>query len=302
MPLHRPRAAVSLTAGCLLAACAVSLPAQHADPAAPANRAAAPQPTSPAPPASQTSPATTDAPLPATPAAALPTEIPPSADIPPAPDPVRWDQRRSATRAEVAVGPSLLGLFPRDPPAVAGTAPAPSLGSACTVGGAVSVGFRHVSEYMAPPGASGLSLLKIPIIGWIFFPLIPLLVLGPSIPFGNQHGLDLRFAVHAPCDGASGGRALQYSLALRPVARVSPTGSRLRFPSLLGAVIPEPIFLFDGGGNFQFELGLLRFPVSVLLTPHVGLELEPTLGYRFSLSSTIPDSVTLAATLNLLVR
>lgn len=246
----------------------------------------------------------------AEPSLAEPLPRPPSVSEPPPlvvpaerRDPPAWGPvGRSYFRFEGSVGPAIVGVFPQNPP----PPDPPSLDPAwmpapntCGWGGQLTVGFRHVSPYRPYPDGFLGSLLKIPVLGWILaVPLIPIVMASSSVVSGDQAGLDLRFGVYAPC----GSEGVRYALGLRPVLRTSPPRSRLRLPAFLGAILPEPLVIFEGGQPVTLELGLLRFPVGVLLTEHLGVEIEPTLGYRFSFTAAIPSAVTLGLTAALVVR
>jgi hypothetical protein len=163
----------------------------------------------------------------------------------------------------------------------------------------VTLGFRHVSPYRPYAGGLLSGLLKIPVLGWILaVPLIPILMLTSSVVSGDQMGVDLRFAIWAPC----GNEGVRYAVGLRPVLATGRADSRVRLPAVLGMVLPEPLVVFEANQAVMLELGLLRFPVGVLLTEHLGIEIEPSLGYRVSLAPGIPSAVTLGIGARLVLR
>lgn len=245
-------------------------------------------------------PAPLTAPLTASPST---TEKPLEAPVIERSEPPVWGtERRSYFRFEGTVGPALVGVFPQNPPPPdppeldPAWMPAPKT---CGVGGQLTVGFRYVSPYRPYPGGLLRDLLKIPVLGWLIaVPLIPILMISSSVVAGDQAGMDLRFALYAPC----GSEGVRYAVGLRPVLRIAPPNSRIRLPSLFGAVLPEPLMIFEANQPIMLELGLLRFPVGVLLTEHLGIEIEPSLGYRLSFTPAIPSAITLGVTTALVVR
>lgn len=239
--------------------------------------------------------ASSPGPAPAIPTAAV--EIP----RPPA-EPPAWGVRSGALfRFEGSLGPLVVGTFPQNPPLPdppplePGPLPVPN---SCGVGGQVTLGFRYVTPYRPALNPTILGLLKIPILGLLLIPFVPVFVITSSLVSGDQLGLDLRFAILAPC----GSEAVRYAVGLRPVLRVARHDSRVRLPSLLGMVLPEPLLIFENQQPVMLELGLLRLPIAVLLTSHIGVELEPSLGYRISFSPGIPSAVTLGIHASLVVR
>lgn len=238
--------------------------------------------------------------LAATPASAVPSEPAPVASLPA--EPPAWGVRSGAVfRFEGSLGPLVVGMFPENPPLPdpppleLGPPPVPN---SCGGGGQVTLGFRYVTPYRPVLSASILGLLKIPILGLLLAPLVPIFMITSSLVSGDQLGLDLRFAVLAPC----GSEGVRYALGLRPVLRFARHDSRVRLPSLLGMVLPEPLLIFEAQQPVMLELGLLRLPVAVLLTQHLGVEIEPSLGYRISFSPGIPSAVTLGIHASLVVR
>lgn len=234
------------------------------------------------------------------PAPAVPTE-PAPVPSPPA-EPPAWGVRSGAVfRFEGSLGPLVIGTFPQNPPLPdppllePGPPPVPN---SCGGGGQVTLGFRYVTPYRPVLSASILGLLKIPILGLLLAPFVPIFMITSSLVSGDQLGLDLRFAVLAPC----GSEGVRYALGLRPVLRFARHDSRVRLPSLLGMVLPEPLLIFEAQQPVMLELGLLRLPVAVLLNQHLGVEIEPSLGYRISFSPGIPSAVTLGIHASLVVR
>ncbi len=234
------------------------------------------------------------------PAPAVPTE--PAPVLSPPAEPPAWGVRSGAVfRFEGSLGPLVIGTFPQNPPLPdppplePGPPPVPN---SCGGGGQVTLGFRYVTPYRPVLSASILGLLKIPILGLLLAPLVPIFMITSSLVSGDQLGLDLRFAVLAPC----GSEGVRYALGLRPVLRFARHDSRVRLPSLLGMVLPEPLLIFEAQQPLMLELGLLRLPVAVLLTQHLGVEIEPSLGYRISFSPGIPSAVTLGIHASLVVR
>lgn len=237
------------------------------------------------------------APAPAPAVATEPAPVP----SPPA-EPPAWGVRSGAVfRFEGSLGPLVIGTFPQNPalpdppPLEPGPLPVPN---SCGGGGQVTLGFRYVTPYRPVLSASILGLLKIPILGLLLAPFVPIFLITSSLVSGDQLGLDLRFAVLAPC----GSEGVRYALGLRPVLRFARHDSRVRLPSLLGMVLPEPLLIFEAQQPVMLELGLLRLPVAVLLTQHLGVEIEPSLGYRISFSPGIPSAVTLGIHASLVVR
>lgn len=220
----------------------------------------------------------------------------------PAPPPAWGTRGRSYFRFEGGIGPALVGVFPQNPPPPdppelePSWMPAPN---SCGAGGQVTLGFRHVSPYRPYAGGLLSGLLKIPVLGWILaVPLIPILMLTSSVVSGDQMGVDLRFAIWAPC----GNEGVRYAVGLRPVLATGRADSRVRLPAVLGMVLPEPLVVFEANQAVMLELGLLRFPVGVLLTEHLGIEIEPSLGYRVSFAPGIPSAVTLGIGARLVLR
>lgn len=214
-------------------------------------------------------------------------------------------QGRSRIRFEASIGPALVGVFPQNPaPPDPSSVPAPDptwmpAPITCGVGGQITLGFRHVSEYRPLGDSFFWKLVKIPVIGWLLFaPLVPIILVQSSVVSGDQIGLDLRFAVLGPC-GAEGAR---YTLGLRPVLRFGRYDSRVRLPSILGMILPEPMLILEANQTPQLELGFLRLPIAVLLTPRLGIEVEPSLGYRVSYVPSLPSSFTLNLGVGLVLR
>lgn len=208
-------------------------------------------------------------------------------------------------RFEASIGPALVGVFPQNPaPPDPSSVPPPDptwmpAPITCGVGGQITLGFRHVSEYRPLGDSFFWKLVKIPVIGWLLFaPLVPIILVQSSVVSGDQIGLDLRFAVLGPC-GAEGAR---YTLGLRPVLRFGRDDSRVRLPSILGMILPEPMLILEANQTPQLELGFLRLPIAVLLTPRLGIEVEPSLGYRLSYVPSLPSSITLNLGVGLVLR
>ncbi len=88
---------------------------------------------------------------------------------------------------------------------------------------------------------------------------------------GNERGLDLRVR-----GGASPDAVVQpwgVSIGLAPIFRISPNRSRFRFPSIVGALLPEAGVSF-GELHVAGYLAWSPFPIGVVLVHRIAMELN----------------------------
>ncbi len=202
--------------------------------------------------------------------AAPPPAPPPPHAPPPAARPVedpqaRWErdeaaQRGSAWReddrrwiAEASLGGAVAQWSVKDPATGALTA-------TLATGGTASLGFRRqhrFGEEVIPHGEK-----EVPLIGAETIDLL----------LGNQRGLDLHVVALDLVD--AGDPRWLVAAGVKPILRVHKVGSRWRFPSLLGAVLPEVGVTFLEH-TAALHVALDPLPIGLGLTGWLAVELHP---------------------------
>ncbi len=161
-----------------------------------------------------------------------------------------------------------------------------SLGArAFAVGNAASIGFRKVDPWHRSHDSQSK--------GW--FPDFS--VLG-NVLAGNEYGLDFRIKVLVP--GLDGSAPSMVVLGMAPILRAHSDGSRWRFPSLFGAILPE-IGVVIQPQRIDFQLTVDPFPVGIALTKHTSFELNPEFSILIPSDST-PRRTVFGARVGLVFR
>lgn len=142
-----------------------------------------------------------------------------------------------------------------------------STGTQFDIGGVGSIGFRYVRALRHHRAINSSSEL-IPALMWLTVGLIALPV---DTWLGNEQGIDLRVRGSGSPDAAFQRWGL--SVGIAPVFRMSASGSRARFPSIVGALLPEVGVSFgERQRAMYFDWSL--FPFAVMLVQHLGMELN----------------------------
>ena len=142
-----------------------------------------------------------------------------------------------------------------------------SAGTQAEIGAIGSVGFRYVRAWRHHRALNANHDL-IPALMWLTVGLIALPV---DTWLGNEQGLDLRVRGIGSPD--AGFQRWAVSVGIAPVFRISPNRSRVRFPSIVGALLPE-IGVSFGERQTAAYFSWSLFPFSVVLVPHLGMELH----------------------------
>lgn len=231
-----------------------------------------------------------------------PSPVPvPSAAARPAPRPLWIDPRHENRWGwELSLG-GTLGVGLGSGPSLDGTS---SQGAWLVAGGMFSIGVRQGHAFRQGIGLRGLFKRL-----WLLAYLPPFILgaVPPSAWVGNYVGFDLRVRVlphvrlltsSEPTGWPSGRLTVGLAPALYAIAQ-----ERLRFPSVLQMLIPEFGVSLPFGPAAEPYLGFHfpGIPFAALLSPRVGIELEPKTLVFFPLDGS-PYELQLLATLSLIVR
>lgn len=199
------------------------------------------------------------------------------AEVPAAPEPIVEaplpDARPVEARRTVAWGARREGRATFEGKAGSGlllSRLAPSRAPA--VGGVIRLagGLHHRVAYSGDCPADRMgweaTILAVPTLGLVFVP--------DSAWLGNDRGAELRVQ-GALARGGGPGSSLAVGVA--PVLAVEPWGSRVRYPSIVGFLVPEAGVIVARDPRVSAYVHPARLPFAFLLHDRVGLEVEPEL-------------------------
>ena len=168
--------------------------------------------------------------------------------------PLRWDGSRFRGFAwEIGSGPS--GAL--------------DIRGGYRIGGVLALRLYHRRRYSSRSPISGAGFLAVIMAAASG----GLLALPYQAWLGNERGVDLRVRGSIGQTAEHWGYGL--SVGLAPHFRLATKNSRLRFPSVVGFLLPEVGYRHLSGGIDSLYLKLHRFTFGVLLGWRVALELEP---------------------------
>lgn len=177
-------------------------------------------------------------------------------------------------------------------------------GAWLVTGGMVSIGVRQAHAFRRGLGLDGL-VRRLSVLAYL--PPFLLGAIPPSAWVGNYVGFDLRVRVlpHAHLLSSSeppGWPIGQITVGIAPALYVI-ARERLRYPSVLQMLIPEfgATLPFGPAAGLYLGLHFPGIPFAALLTPRVGIELEPKTLLFFPLDGS-PYEAQLLATVSIVVR
>ena len=142
-----------------------------------------------------------------------------------------------------------------------------SAASQFDIGAVASIGFRYVRPLRHHRPLNVTSDL-VPAMMWLSSGLLTWPV---DTWVGNERGVDLRIRGSGSTDATLQPWTLSFGIA--PVFRLSANRSRARFPSVIGALLPEVGVALGPQQRAAYFLWSL-FPFSVVLVPRLGMELN----------------------------
>jgi hypothetical protein len=162
------------------------------------------------------------------------------------------------------------------------------------IGGVGAVGFRYVRGWRHRTPISGLGEWSLA----AMYLSVGLIALPADSWLGNERGLDLR--VRGSASPRASAEPWGVSFGIAPVFRISPNGSRLRFTSIVGALLPE-FGVTVGEQHPSAYFVWSPFPIGVVFVHRFALELNIEQGLSVPFDGTAVRSF-IGARLGLVVR
>lgn len=181
------------------------------------------------------------------------TSSPPAA---PEEEAIAWGETQGQTREwslEVAAEPTVM------------------IGQRRAAGISGRAGFRHFDDYSSHSPLDDMGLAGV----FVAMVTLGIVAVPGDVWLGNDAGLDLRAHLLVEPEARL---APTWAVGLAPALRVVPGSGRVRYPSILGVLLPEAgITVHDRGVGPEVQpyLLVLRAPFGGWIDDHTGLDLEP---------------------------